>query len=607
MGFVFQNADHIYTGSNYQIANGDTVQVTRGTIIASDESYTVQMVYGGFRSYLINYGDIIGHAQAVVYMSAGSAVVENHGLIRNNDDAAHLGSALLIASAGSHRIVNNGDMLSAGRVVNIEGAVSAFSYTLQNHGLMQATFGHDLLRDGAFVANVTVDNSGIMRGGEVALSGTGWAYLDNSGVMEVINIAADAVQGLVLTNSGTIEGWENSSFLSTSAGEVHIQGSETADIITNRGTIRGDLEAGSGADAVFQSGVWSGTLAMGYGDDTLYGHDGSFEGGIDLGPGNDRLYLEDDSVAILGGTGSDTVIARADILDVLEAEVLVLLGAGNFEIFASDGDEQLVGNLGNNLLSGQGGADTISGGAGDDVIYGDDGADLAYGNAGDDEINGGAAGDTLAGGSGGDTLAGGEGADNLQGDDGADVLDGGDGSDSLNGGFGQDSMTGGGGADFIYGKQDSDFIDGGTENDRLFAGDGNDTVLGGDGNDTLTGDGGDDVLQGGLGVDILIGKSGADTFVFDRVFEVQDGASDRIKDFERGIDVLDVSGIDEEASFSFVGTSGFTGGGDMEIRYFMNAFGATFVQFDETGDGAADGTLILLDLPSGVDANDFVL
>ena len=50
MAFVFQNADQIYTGSHYTVANGDTVYVTDGTIIANDETYTVQMSGGSQRS-----------------------------------------------------------------------------------------------------------------------------------------------------------------------------------------------------------------------------------------------------------------------------------------------------------------------------------------------------------------------------------------------------------------------------------------------------------------------------------------------------------------------------------------------------------------------------
>lgn len=607
MAFVFQNADQIYTGSHYTVANGDTVYVTDGTIIANDETYTVQMSGGSQRSLLVNYGDIIGHANSVIYMGAASAVVENHGLIRNNDDSLNMRSALLLATAGTHRIVNNGEITSAGRVIDVIGAAAALSYTVVNHGLMQALYGHDVLRDGNYAQHVTVENTGTMRGGELGMSGTGRAYLDNAGRMEVTQIDGAAVLGLTLFNTGVIEGWETSVAGLADAGEAWIQGSETADILRNDGTVRGDFDAGSGADVVYNAGQWLGNLDLGYGDDTIYGTGGSFEGWIDGGPDNDLIVIEDGSVAVIGGTGQDTVIARSDVLDVSGVEAILLLGAGNHEVRGSVEAEQIVGNSGHNMLAGLGGDDTIAGGSGNDILYGDDGNDLLSGNSGDDELDGGFGADTMSGWSGSDTLIGGAGNDELSGEDGDDVLDGGDGNDTMNGGYGRDALSGGAGNDYMVGRQDDDFLDGGDGADRVLGGDGNDTLLGGAGNDTIAGDGGNDVIQGGLGYDILIGKSGADIFIFDSVLEADDGVSDRIKDFERGIDTVDLSGINEEGSFVFRGTAGFTGSGAMEVRYFMNAFGAAILYLDETGDGVSDGELILLNVPGGVTADDFLL
>ncbi|MEL7183939.1 MAG: DUF4214 domain-containing protein, partial [Pseudomonadota bacterium] len=64
----------------------------------------------------------------------------------------------------------------------------------------------------------------------------------------------------------------------------------------------------------------------------------------------------------------------------------------------------------------------------------------------------------------------------------------------------------------------------------------NDTLTGGTGNDQLRGGAGDDVLIDGAGQDDLEGGEGADVFVL-----VQDGANDRIVDFELGVDRLDLS------------------------------------------------------------------
>ncbi|MGB0900095.1 hypothetical protein [Halocynthiibacter sp.] len=63
-----------------------------------------------------------------------------------------------------------------------------------------------------------------------------------------------------------------------------------------------------------------------------------------------------------------------------------------------------------------------------------------------------------------------------------------------------------------------------------------DLLYGGSGYDKLYGHDGDDILYDGSGVDQMWGGAGADIFVFE-----EDGADDFIKDFEAGIDRLDLS------------------------------------------------------------------
>lgn len=63
-----------------------------------------------------------------------------------------------------------------------------------------------------------------------------------------------------------------------------------------------------------------------------------------------------------------------------------------------------------------------------------------------------------------------------------------------------------------------------------------DMLLGGAGDDRLSGGAGDDVLHAGTGADRLTGGAGEDIFVF-----TADGETDRIEDFELGIDRIDLS------------------------------------------------------------------
>lgn len=66
----------------------------------------------------------------------------------------------------------------------------------------------------------------------------------------------------------------------------------------------------------------------------------------------------------------------------------------------------------------------------------------------------------------------------------------------------------------------------------------NDLILGGIGSNVLQGKGGDDILMDGFGEDTLWGGTGADVFVLER-----DGVRDEIRDFEAGIDTIDLSAV----------------------------------------------------------------
>jgi len=95
--------------------------------------------------------------------------------------------------------------------------------------------------------------------------------------------------------------------------------------------------------------------------------------------------------------------------------------------------------------------------------------------------------------------------------------------------------------------------------------------------------------QGGSGKDILTGGGDADRFVFERVTDSEVGAPDKIVDFERRSDVIDLSPIDANASVD----------GDQRFHYIAKkAFTATpgelrlnprgMLMGDVDGDGQAD-------------------
>ena len=260
--------------------------------------------------------------------------------------------------------------------------------------------------------------------------------------------------------------------------------------------------------------------------------------------GNDDMTGTDFDDHIEGSAGNDIVAGGlgVDLADYsgLGASVEIYMNAG--VVYSSAGDDSISGieNLigtaqndrlngtsedndiqgghGDDIIKGKGGTDTLSGGAGNDVIRGGDGDDTIHGGFGSDILIALAGNDTLSGGGNGDFLYGGRDSDVLRGDGGNDVLRGNLGNDDMDGGAAADDLRGGGG------------------NDMLTGGDGDDFIMGQSGSDTIAGGAGNDVLTGGSGMGSQDGTR--DTFVFGS----GDG-TDKIKDFENGIDVIDLSGF----------------------------------------------------------------
>jgi Ca2+-binding RTX toxin-like protein len=277
----------------------------------------------------------------------------------------------------------------------------------------------------------------------------------------------------------------------------------------------GYSNAAKGVKVISPDYFWEGTNS----DDTKAGT-----------TGNDVMVGDNGNDLLLGGDGSDYLRG----------------GKGKDTLSGGKGNDELVGDEGSDILSGDSGQDLLRGGDGNDKILGGSGDDTAWGDAGFDNINGGAGNDIIYGGDGNDRLRGSDGNDLLKGEAGNDKLKGDAGIDRLEGGAGNDVLAGGAGNDVLAGGADNDKLLGDAGDDFLYGGDGVDVLKGGDGNDTLQGDGGNDVLRGGAGNDILqgllgddklYGDAGADTFLF------QGGVfgKDKIKDFEFGVDTLDMS------------------------------------------------------------------
>lgn len=237
--------------------------------------------------------------------------------------------------------------------------------------------------------------------------------------------------------------------------------------------------------------------------------------------GDDTLNGRGGEDYLKGGRGNDA-LKGGGRADILEGEL------GDDQLIGGAGNDQLIGGYGNDTLGGGGGADQLFGGDGADLLIGGAGADILQAGRGNDGLRGGNGDDVMSaesgrnnfqGGDGNDTMTGGSGRDRMLGQNGNDVIDGGEGPDKLIGGAGNDILRGGDGNDVLQGEDDNDFLNGGAGNDREYGGAGNDTFYDSDGNDRWW------------------GGAGSDTFRFLDT----DFGNDRIKDFEFGVDVLDMS------------------------------------------------------------------
>ena len=426
-------------------------------------------------------------------------------------------------------------------------------------GLGLYTHSNGVVLDGL---NTTMYNAGHIDAANAAI----WAMIrdggttpiTNTGVMEGVHYGIYAPFGtgtMKFTNRGSL------------SGEIAILGAPGIDLVTNYGTITGDLDLRSGDDVLVTRGALVGAVALGDGNDRFTDRGAS-------GLNNDHVSGEAGDDSLLGGYGNDTLLGGEGV-DSLNG------GAGNDRLEGGDGADTLVSGLG---------ADTLYGGAGDDLL--DDaigsvtrsGSMSAYGGEGDDR---------LFAGNGADHLYGGDGTDSLMGNGGADHLDGGEGSDTIRAGEGNDTVTGVGAA---------------SGDDLVFAGGGNDSVNGGAGADTLWGENGADLLHGGAGNDRLTGGLGADTLTgglgADRfVFLAQKERGDTITDFSSAEDRLEFSA----AAFGYGSMTGqvsaadcVTGAAlDATDHWIYNAATKT-LSFDADGNGLRKA-LVIATFEGGMD------
>lgn len=299
----------------------------------------------------------------------------------------------------------------------------------------------------------------------------------------------------------------------------------------NAGTIGGTVEAGKGYFTLTFTAPIDGTFALQIGD-------------------NGDPFAETYNVSVF----ETAAIATPSVATPFDDDFLAHVGGSYVNLL--DGNDRFTGLGGNDYAEGMDGNDTLDGGFGDDYLSGGSGEDLLFGGAGMDFLFGDVDNDTIFGGDGADALDGDGGDDVMQGQGGNDTMSGGQGADKLHGGDGDDEISGGAADDLLRGDDGNDSLSGQGGNDFLNGGADNDTLYGGGDDDTLVGGSGDDFLFGQTGVDRMTGGAGADVFMADRV------STDLVRDFEDGIDMIQLSHLSLSSTYSITSK----GNGDAVIQ-----------------------------------------
>lgn len=433
--------------------------------------------------------------------------------------------------------------------------------------------------------------------------------------------------------SDTLKGTNGNNIIAGLAGDDDIYGRDGDDILIG-GAGEDDLYGGNGFDIADYSsnaagihlvadaaGRWTGTGGDAQGDtlvsiEKIIGTSGDdiFDGSalttaltVDGGGGNDTIIggAGDDTFAIsdavlkggdpnnptnlgtIDGRGGDNLIDFSGASEGIDVTLVDLPPEGEITIFGTAIDYGLIaGGIQIAELTGVGGVgitehdDTFHGSSADDSVSTLGGNDLLEGKGGADKLDGGAGIDTssYASSSAAVTVNLASSGQQTGGHAAGDTL------------ISIENLIGSGFADTLTGSAVAN------------------NIKGGDGNDTISGGGGNDVLQGGSGRDLLTGGIGNDNFVYTAISGSPAGADatlDRILDFTRGQDHIDLSALPGTATFV---TGGFTGvAGQVHVVVPSRTAGFDRMELDSNGDGAADLAVLVNHQTTAWSAADFVL
>ena len=137
-----------------------------------------------------------------------------------------------------------------------------------------------------------------------------------------------------------------------------------------------------------------------------------------------------------------------------------------------------------------------------------------------------------------------------------------------------DILIGGEGNDQMFGDGGDDQFFAGAGDDTMSGGSGNDYFEGGSGDDTIDGGAGHDYIQGGDGADQLTSGAGYDEFVYTNINQSTTTSRDSIKDFTKGNDIIQITGL----GFNGIQAGAASGG----VLGYTHANGKTIISADNS-------------------------
>jgi hypothetical protein len=612
-----------------------------GEIGANGDNFAVVAGSGNDTVLNSNVGLLLGRLMGGVNLGSGNNSLTNSGLV----GASTVLKYSYMGGAGKDTIVNSGAMIgfvlagtgiettpggSAGNSLINSGSIGAdtngvsyrggaFGDTVTNSGTITGTVemvGSDLavaVIDGNRLVNTrtgtvgalnttavfggngrdSVENAGFIMGGIglgdgsnslvnrliVGTNGGGSSYSGGDGADSVVNHAGALVQGSislwsganVLTNNGSIVG--------------EVEGGAAVDTISNTGTMLAGLELFGGNDIVTNRGTLGNTVNNPFifstGDDNdQVQNSGRIIGDVDLGSGADVFtnFIKTGKVTKHGVVTSEIDLGGDDdIFNGGNNAETVLDGAGQDTVFLGGGNDTfrwvafMVGDL----------EETIDGGTGVDTYDASAATAQVFVNIGAADFNGNVG-----------LSAGMDFFDHLVE---AQSADGNTMVKDIVRRF--ENIIGGDNGGVLYGSEGANDIRGGTADDYIFGFGGDDTIRGGNGGiDRMVGGAGRDTLYGG-------GTTGTDIFYFLQKSDSTVIARDVIMDFDSN-DLIELRRIDADENtpkatiddngeaFTLLGTQMFA---DVAIQFTAAAqlrvkqiAGGWLIEGETNGDAIAD-------------------